>query len=87
MISSVINNVTASYPYPMNDVTVTEVAKHTNQSVNKTTIILVSVFGGLLGLCLVVCIVGLVMKRKHKRKNKTKAGKFTSTHFNPLFNR
>lgn len=66
---------------------VTEVAEHTNKSINKITVILASVFGGLLGLCLLVCTVGLVMKRKYKRKNRIKAGKFTLAHFNPVVHR
>ena len=65
----------------------TEGTKFTKTNAAKTAVILSVVFGGLLGLCLVVCIVGVLMKRKCRRKRKTKSGKFTSAVFNPVFHR
>ena len=47
---NIIDNITISLTYPMNNIT--EEAEHKNKSLDRITIILVSVFGGLLGLCI-----------------------------------
>ena len=86
--SNTIQNATISLLHPTNNVNVTTEVEQPGKSVNKNIMLLASVFGGLLGLCLLMCIVGLVTRSKHKKKrNKLKAGKFSSAHFNPLFHR
>lgn len=85
--SKTIQNTTIGPLHSTNNVNVTIVAEEPGKSVNKSLIILIFVFGGLLGLSVLMCIVGLVMRSKHKEKNKLKAGKFSSAHFNPLFHR
>lgn len=65
----------------------TEATEFTKNNTGKTAIILSVVFGGFLGLCLVVCIVGVLLKRKCTRNKIIKSGKFTSVAFNPIFHR
>ena len=85
----IMNNiVTSSMTNSITDDNITEAAEHTNNKPTKIVVILCFVFGGLLGLSLVVCIVGFLMKRRYnKRKNDIKRHNFTSVVFNPFTQR
>ena len=66
---------------------ITEATEFTNNNAAQTAVILIAVFGGFLGLCIVVCIVGVFMKRKCASKRMIMSGKFTPAGFNPTFHR
>ena len=67
----------------------TEATEFTNSNAAQTAVILVAVFSGFLGLCIVVCIVGVFMKRKCTCTSKRIiiSSKFTPAGFNPTFHR
>ena len=72
-------DVTSSYV-----INATEAVEHENTKPTIIPLILAVVFGGLLGLCIVVCIIALIL-RKRKKKPQIKQGWFSVS--NPLFKR
>ena len=65
-------------------ITATEAVEHENTKPTIIPLILAIVFGGLLGLFIVVCIIALIWRKK-KKKGHINRGRFSAS--NPLFNR
>ena len=72
-------DVTSSYV-----INATEAVGHENTKPTIIPLILAVVFGGLLGLCIVVCIIALILRKK-KKNPQIKQGRFSAS--NPLFKR
>ena len=84
MIDITSNSVPNSSDHPM--ITVTTAIEHRNSKSANIPVILASVFGSLLGLCVIACIVGLMFKRRAKNYQ-FKAGRFTLARNNPVIQR
>ena len=85
MVDITSNSVTYnSSDHPM--ITDTATIEHGNSKSANIPVILASVFGSLLGLCVIACIVGLMYKRQ-KKKYPFKAGIFTLAAYNTAFRR
>ena len=63
-----------------------EAFEHGNNNQTMIPVILAFVFGGILGLCIVVCIVVLLLRRQRKKRRNKYHG-FTLAASNPLFDR
>ena len=74
-------------PVITNATSVTNSSDHlSSRTVIAYPVIVSSVVGGLLGLCLILCIVGLLIRIKFNRKRKT-SSKFALSPINSLFYR
>ena len=89
-LSSYTNIITSSMADKITETTINSSMINTSETFehgsNIIPVILAFVFGGILGLCIVVCIVGLILRRQ-KKKRQNKHHGFTLAASNPLFDK